>query len=158
MTPLLLLAGLSLGVDPPPEVDYLRDVKPILAGRCYACHAAIKQKGSLRLDTAMLIREGGASGPAVLPGDPAKSLLLKHVLGEGKLARMPPEEAGEALKPAQVAIIREWIEQGATGPKDEKPELDPRAHWAFKAPLRPAVPKVRNAAWMRNSIDAFLSL
>jgi mono/diheme cytochrome c family protein len=156
-TSLLLLAGLSLGTDPPAAaVDYLRDVKPILAGRCYACHAAIKQKGSLRLDTAALIREGGASGPAVLPGNSAKSLLLKHVLGEEKLARMPPEEAGEALKPAQVAAIRKWIEQGATGPKDEKAELDPREHWAFKSPLRPAVPKVRNEGWVKNPIDAFL--
>jgi hypothetical protein len=163
MTPLpaslLLLTGLTLGADPPAvDVDYLRDVKPIFAGRCYACHAAIKQKGSLRVDTAALIREGGASGPAVVPGNPAKSLLLQHILGEEKHARMPPTEAGEALKPAQVAVIRKWVEQGATGPKNEKPELDPREHWAFKAPARPAVPTVRNAAWVKNPIDSFIAM
>src|SRR5438552_18607387 len=103
---LLLMAGLSLGADPPADdVDYLRDIKPILAARCYACHAAIKQKGSLRLDTAALVREGGATGPAVLAGKPADSLLIQRVLGQGKLSRMPPEDAGEALKPAQVALI-----------------------------------------------------
>src|SRR6266702_1090700 len=107
---LLLLAGLGLGGNPPSgDVDYLRDVKPILAGRCFACHAAIKQKGSLRLDTASLIREGGENGPALISGKAAESLLVKRILGEGKLARMPPEEAGEALKPAQVAVIRRWI-------------------------------------------------
>src|SRR5215471_7786036 len=111
--PLLLVASLTVGADPPADqVDYLRDIKPILAGRCYACHAAIKQKGSLRLDTAALVREGGGTGPAIVAGKPADSLLIKRILGEGGLSRMPPEDAGEALKPAQVALIRKWIEQG----------------------------------------------
>jgi hypothetical protein len=154
----LVIAGFAIGADPPPEpVDYLRDVKPILAARCYACHAAIKQKGSLRLDTAALVREGGETGPAVLPGKAAASLLIKRVLGEDGLKRMPPEDAGEALKPAQIAVIRKWIEQGATGPKDEKPEIDPRDHWAFKSPVRPVVPRVKKMAWVKNPIDAFIS-
>ena len=156
---LLLFASLSVGADPPADqVDYLRDIKPILAGRCYACHAAIKQKGSLRLDTAALVREGGGTGPAVVAGKPADSLLIKRVLGQGGLSRMPPEDAGEALKPAQVALIRKWIEQGATGPADEKPETDPKEHWAFKPPVRPAAPKVKNAAWVKNPIDAFIAV
>src|SRR5438105_13784026 len=104
---LLILAGMSLGAGPPADaVDYLRDIKPILAGRCYACHGAVKQKGSLRLDTAALVREGGGTGPAVLAGKPSASLLLKRILGEGGQGRMPPPDAGEALKPAQVALIR----------------------------------------------------
>ncbi len=158
MTSLLLFAGLTLGADPPADpVDYLRNVKPILAARCYACHGAIKQKASLRVDTAALLREGGASGPAIVPGKAAASLLVKRILGQDKLARMPPEDVGAGLKPDQVALIRRWIDQGAIGPKDEKPETDPRDHWAFKAPLRPAVPKVENAAWVRNPIDAFIA-
>src|SRR5207247_1667732 len=85
------LASSALGAGPPADaVDYARDIKPILAARCYACHAAIKQKGSLRLDTAALVREGGETGPAVLPGKAADSLLLKRILGQGGLARMPP--------------------------------------------------------------------
>jgi hypothetical protein len=152
---LALLAGLTVGADE--SVDYLRDVKPILAARCYACHGALKQKASLRLDTAAFVREGGTTGPAVLPGKAAESLLIKRVLGHDKLVRMPPEDVGTALNPDQVAVIRRWIEQGANGPNDEKPEADPRDHWAFKTPVRPAVPKVKNAAWVKNPIDAFVA-
>src|SRR5262249_42702189 len=54
-------------------------------------------------------------------------------------------------------LIRAWIEQGAVGPPDERAEADPKDHWAFKAPVRPAVPQVKNAAWARNPIDAFLA-
>jgi hypothetical protein len=156
--PLVLIAGLALGADSPAvKIDYLRDIKPILAARCYACHGAVKQKGSLRLDTAALVREGGGTGPAVVPGKPADSLLLKRVLGLDNLARMPPPDAGEALKSAQVALIRQWIAEGATGPVDEKPEVDPREHWAFKSPIRPTVPRPGNGRWVKNPIDAFLA-
>jgi hypothetical protein len=133
-------------------VDYVREVKPILAGSCYTCHGAIKQKGGLRLDTVALMKEGGDHGSVV-----KDALILKHILGEKGFRRMPPTEEGEALKPAQIATIKRWIEQGAVGPKDEKPEADPRDHWAFRPPVRPEVPKVKNTAWVKNPIDAFLA-
>jgi Protein of unknown function (DUF1553)/Protein of unknown function (DUF1549)/Planctomycete cytochrome C len=154
---LVLFAGIASSVDAPADtVDYMRDVKPILA-RCYACHGAVKQRASLRLDTAAFVREGGANGAVVVPGNADASLLIKRILGLDKLARMPPLDAGEALKPAQVTLIRAWINQGATGPKDEKPEADPREHWAFKAPVHPDVPKTNGVAWVRNPIDAFIA-
>ena len=62
-----------------PEVDYARDVKPILAARCTSCHGAIRQKAGLRLDTADLIRRGGDSGPAIEPGQSGESLLIERV-------------------------------------------------------------------------------
>lgn len=156
---LVLIAGLAVGVDAPDgKVDYLRDVKPIFAARCYSCHGAVKQKGSLRLDTAALVREGGSNGPAIVAGNPAASLLVKRILGSDKLSRMPPNDAAEALKPAQVALIRQWIAEGAAGPADEQPEADPREHWAYKSPVSPAVPKVKHAGWVRNPIDAFIAV
>lgn len=156
---LVLIAGLAAGVDAPDgKVDYLRDVKPIFAARCYSCHGAVKQKGSLRLDTAALVREGGSNGPAIVAGNPAASLLVKRILGSDKLSRMPPNDAGEALKPAQVALIRQWIAEGAAGPADEMPEADPREHWAYKSPVSPAVPKVKHAGWVRNPLDAFIAV
>lgn len=159
ISPFFLLPGLLLSVSVVrgQEVDYQREVKPILASHCYTCHGAIKQKGALRLDTVAFMKEGGDNGTALVPGMPTKSLLLKHVLGEKGFKRMPPEADGEALKPAQVAVLKRWIEQGAIGPKDEKPEADPRDHWAFRTPIRPAVPAVKNAAWAKNPIDAFLA-
>jgi hypothetical protein len=156
-TSLLIFAVLSM---PPAArsqtVDYLREVKPILAAHCFTCHGAIKQKAGLRLDTAALMKEGGDHGPVVV-GKAEESLILKHVRGEKGFRRMPPIDQGEPLKPAQIAILKRWIEQGALAPKDEKPEADPRDHWAFRSPVRPTMPKVKNVAWVRNPVDAFIA-
>src|SRR5215510_1554040 len=73
---LLIFAAEAAAVD---RVDYLRDVKPILAQKCFACHGALKQQSGLRLDTAATIRSGGDSGPAITPGNPTESLLLNRV-------------------------------------------------------------------------------
>lgn len=136
------------------SVDYMREVKPILASSCYTCHGAIRQKGGLRLDTAYFMKEGGDHGSVV---DKKDNLLLKHILGEKGYRRMPPVDEGEPLKPAQIAILKRWIEQGATGPKGEMPEPDPREHWAFRPlTMRPKVPEVKNDAWVKNPIDAFI--
>ena len=155
----LLLVGILLCVHPAPAqtVDYLREVKPILSAHCYTCHGAIKQKGDLRLDTVALMKTGGDHGAVFVPAKASESLLLKHILGEKGFKRMPPEGDGELLKPAQVATLKRWIEQGAIGPNDEKPEADARDHWAFRPPMRPEVPKVKNAAWVRNPVDAFIA-
>jgi hypothetical protein len=104
-----------------------------------------------------MMREGGDHGAILTPGKAVDSLLLKHIRGDKGFKRMPPEQEGEALKPAQIATLKRWIEQGAVGPKDEKPEADARDHWAFRPPVRPEVPKVKNAAWVRNPVDAFLA-
>jgi hypothetical protein len=135
--------------------DYQRDVRPILNRRCIACHGALKQKAGLRLDTAARLLRGGESGPAVEPGKSGESLIIEAVSGtEGW--RMPPEGEGEPLSPAEIAGITAWIDAGAKAPLEPDPP-DPRAHWAFRAPRRPEVPQVRDMAWVRNPIDAFLA-
>src|SRR5205085_10310027 len=98
ITPILLviLAG------PAPAVDYLRDVKPILAARCTSCHGAIRQKAGLRLDAAELIRRGGVSGPAVVAGHSDESLLIDRVTEEAGQDRMPPESEGGPLGEGEV--------------------------------------------------------
>lgn len=143
----LLLGSRSLPADAP--VDYLREVKPLFAARCYACHGALQQKGDLRLDTAGLLRKGGISGSA-------SDVLLAHVTGSDGKPRMPPASEGEPLTAKQIATLRAWIEQGAKGPDDEKPETDPKDHWAFRKPTRPATPVLKDAARVRNPLDAFL--
>ncbi len=131
--------------------DYLHDVKPVLKARCYACHGALKQKAGLRLDTAAMIRQGSKEGPIVISGDAPNSRLFHRISATSKDERMPPE--GEALKPAQVAAIREWIANGAPAPADEKPEDDPSNHWAYQPIQKPEV--LSNGK--RSPVDAFLS-
>ncbi|MFO0907420.1 MAG: c-type cytochrome domain-containing protein [Isosphaeraceae bacterium] len=139
----------------PRRIDYVREIKPILAGRCSSCHGAIRQKAGLRLDTAALAREGGESGPALEPGRADESLLLDRVTTSDLALRMPPENE-VPLAPAEIALLRDWINQGALAPNEPIPP-DPREHWAYRPLQRPAVP---TAAWADgapcdNPIDAF---
>src|SRR5688572_29191086 len=136
------------------DVDYLRDVKPLLKERCFACHGTLKQQSGLRLDSVELMRKGSDNGAVVVPGD-ADSTLIERISAADEAVRMPPE--GEPLSASQIARIKAWIVQGAQSPPDEKPETDPREHWAFRTPLRPVVPQVANAAWARSPIDSCIS-
>jgi len=143
-------------VEPPaPEpVDYVQDIKPILSRRCYSCHGALKQKNDLRLDTAALAIKGGENGPAFVAGKSGESLLIEAVIGEGGVAKMPPE--GEPLTAEQIAKLKTWIDQGAKAPVEAIPQ-DPAKHWAYQPPVRPEVPAVQRAEWVRNPIDAFVA-
>ncbi|MBS0263196.1 MAG: PSD1 domain-containing protein [Planctomycetes bacterium] len=152
----LLVASATAAAEPanPEHVDYVQDIKPILSRRCYSCHGALKQKSDLRLDTAALALKGGQSGPAIVAGQSAESLLIEAVTGEGGVAKMPPE--GDPLTAEQIAKLKAWIDQGAKAPVEAIPQ-DPARHWSYQAPVRPAVPAAQNAGWVRNPIDAFIA-
>ncbi len=144
-------------------VDYARQIKPVLRERCYACHGALKQEARLRLDTAAMVVKGGESGAAVDVANAGGSLLLARVTSHDEAERMPPE--GEPLSASQIALLKAWIAEGAKGPADEQPERDPRDHWAFKAPVKVAVPqetrprpKFAPGEGNHNPIDAFLGV
>jgi len=147
------LFGNRAAADEP--IDYLKQIKPILAEKCYACHGVLKQKAGLRVDTAALAIKGGKHGSAIKPGDPANSLLLQRVTAADESDRMPPE--GKPLTPAQIALLKQWIAQDAKAPANEEAEKDPREHWAFKPRVRPPVPVVANSKWVRNPLDAFIA-
>jgi len=155
-------ASLLLGVQLPADeiatevkrVDYVRQIKPVLHERCYACHGALKQEAGLRLDTAQLVIKGGENGAIINAQNVGESPLLTRVASHDESERMPPE--GEPLSAVQISLLRAWIAQGANGYADEVPEHDPRDHWAFKTPIRPAVPQVADAGWSANPIDAFI--
>lgn len=115
------------------QVDYVRDVKPILKERCYACHGALKQESGLRLDTAALLRQGSETGAVVSPGRDGGTL-LERVTADEADGRMPPE--GKPLTAHQIALLTKWIQQGAQGPTDEQPEASPQEHWAFQPPVK----------------------
>ena len=84
---------------PAADVDYLKQVKPLLAARCGVCHGALAQKAKLRLDTAAAVRTGGRSGPAVVPGKSGESLLIQMVTA-------PPSSLPDPLSPPQAAAVR----------------------------------------------------
>jgi mono/diheme cytochrome c family protein len=129
-------------------VDYNRDIRPILAKNCFACHGQDDghRAAKLRLDrreTALLPRKRGA---AIVPQAPEKSLLLQRVADEDEQERMPPKENGQPLTAAQIALLKRWIAQGA--PYAE--------HWAFVKPKRPPLPSVKDPTWPRNGVDFFV--
>lgn len=138
-------------------VDYLKQVKPLLESRCYACHGTLKQNGKLRLDTVAFAIKGGSSGPAIVPGNPDRSELLARVSAQDPAERMPPEHEGAPLTADEIETLRRWIAGGAPHPADEQPEADPRQHWAFQPIRRPGIPAVKNSAWVRHPIDAFIA-
>ncbi len=156
---LVALSTTVVSIGSPPidaaAVDYLRDVKPVLKERCFACHGALEQESGLRVDTAELLRRGGDSGSALVAGDPAGSLLIERVADPDPASRMPPE--GEPLTAGQIEALTQWVAQGALSPADEEPEADPSLHWAFRPIVRPEVPARSDQSWGRNPIDALIA-
>ncbi|MFN4260171.1 MAG: DUF1553 domain-containing protein [Gemmataceae bacterium] len=149
---LLTLATPALAVE---SVDYARDIKPILAEKCYSCHGALQAKAKLRVDTAGLMLQGGRNGPILVPGKAADSLILARVTATDEADLMPPKAEGEPLTARQVALLKAWIDQGAKAP-DEPIPPDPRQHWAYQPPLRPKVPQTASGA-SAHLVDAFLN-
>jgi len=140
---------------PPPAavpVDFVRDVQPIFAQRCYACHSAKKHEGGLRLDAKAAALAGGDSGKVLEPGKSADSRLIKYVAGLDEDYLMPPAGKGERLTAAQVGLLRAWVDAGAVWP-DAADAQKKSEHWAYRAPVRPQLPAVKHAAWPKNGID-----
>jgi hypothetical protein len=142
-------------------VDFVRDIQPILQNSCYECHGSQKTKAHLRLDSAAGILKGGETGSIVVPGRSEQSLIVRRILGLDGDDRMPKD--GDPLTPAQIALIKSWIDQGATWPGTDAPaaaqqstkEEEP-VHWAYRRPSRPPLPDVRNTGWVRTPIDRFV--
>ncbi len=137
------------------RVDFLRDIQPVLQASCVSCHGPEQQMAELRLDSRSRALAGGQSGRAIQPGDADGSLLLQRVAGLGEQAQMPM--GGKPLDPATIGLIREWIEQGADWPETAGENgAAVERHWAYVPPSRPELPKVRDAGWVANPIDAFV--
>ena len=143
--------------------DYERDVRPLLAKRCFGCHGAAAQMSKLRLDRKASVLAGGESGvPALEPGKSARSLLIRYVRGDNPKMVMPP--AGPRLSPEEIALLARWIDEGAIWPagSQEGAPAGPsgasagKDHWSFRQPVAAPLPAVSNAAWVRNPIDAFV--
>jgi hypothetical protein len=130
------LHGLTAG-----EVEFQRDIRPILANNCFKCHGPAVQEAGLRLDE----RERALRRKVVVPGKPADSKIVQRITRQDD-ERMPPPEIGERLKPAQVELLKKWIAEGA--------EYTP--HYAFLRPKQAPLPLVQDKRWPRNAIDHFI--
>ncbi len=130
------------------EIDFNRDIRPILSNHCFQCHGpdAKKRKAGLRLDTSEGAREDLDGSIAVVPGKPAESELLARVRAEDPDDRMPPSDKGDPLSARDIALLERWIASGA--------EYAP--HWSYTTPKRPALPKVTQKDWPRGEVDHFL--
>lgn len=118
-------------------------IRPLLTAHCYACHGPDEAMGKLRLDTRVGWQRGGESGPAIVPGDPAASLLIKAVQYRDPQLKMPPPDEADPLSPRQVADLVQWIRDGAVDPRTGKPLVaGPTGdkHWAFQPIEQPQVP------------------
>ena len=139
-----------------------REVRPVLAEHCFPCHGPRVQQAGLRLDTRAGALKGGEKGPALVPGRPEASRILSAVRHQG--LAMPP---GKKLPEVQIAGIERWIRMGAPWPVAAAagPALGDQAaisrkareHWSFRpVPSNVAIPRVRQAGWVRTPLDAFV--
>ncbi len=140
------------------DIDFATQVRPLLAARCYACHGPDEETSGLRLDLVGRALEGGYSGPAILPGKSAASLMIQAVRGEADIPRMPPE--GDPLAPEEIELLAAWIDQGAHAPNENEVLANARkssTHWAFQ-PLATVEPpsQLSKPDWVRNPIDSFV--
>ncbi len=152
--------------DPAGVEFFEKRIRPVLAERCYACHSAkaAKVKAELWLDSREGMLRGGESGPAVVPGDPEKSLLIKAIRYAEDL-EMPPKEK-DRLTREQVADFERWVRMGAPDPRTSsapapapKPSRDlaeARKFWSLQAPREISPPPVADPAWPRNDVDRFI--
>jgi hypothetical protein len=137
----LALSAAAQAID---KLEYNRDVRPILAENCFACHGpdSAARKADLRLDKRDIAIEHGA----IVPGQPAESSLVERIVSSDADEAMPPPASKKKLTAAQKETLKRWIAEGA----------DYQPHWSLIAPRRPELPPVKNVAWVKTPIDAFI--
>lgn len=142
-----------MGQDAKSEAFFEAQIRPILAGTCFRCHGGERVSGGLRVDSRQGLLEGGDSGPAIIPGDPGKSLLLQAIQRQADVSAMPPAQ-DQALSVLQVQAIRDWISAGVYWPAAAG-VFESAGHWAFQPIGDPIVP-TQDTPWCQNEIDAFV--
>ncbi|HEY1049790.1 MAG TPA: DUF1549 domain-containing protein, partial [Prosthecobacter sp.] len=169
---LLLLSGLTVPVFAVPATDadakrsamqfFENEVRPLLVKRCFECHGEKKQKGSLRVDNIAYLTKGGDSGPALVAGNPDKSLMIEAVRYHNEDVAMPPKEK---LADKEIAVLEKWVKIGAPWPENEAQRVsinefgfteDDRKFWSFQPLTNPQPPKI-TSNWVRNDIDRFVA-
>ncbi|MFO0936526.1 MAG: PSD1 and planctomycete cytochrome C domain-containing protein [Gemmataceae bacterium] len=134
-------------------------IRPLLTQHCLSCHGSLKSKAGLRLDSKSGWQTGGESGPAIVPGKPEQSLIIKAVRGAKDVPVMPPKGK---LSEREIAALEKWIRDGAPDPRDGMEQIgamsrdDAKRWWSFQPVTRPTVPKLPNQVH-KNPIDKFIA-
>jgi mono/diheme cytochrome c family protein len=146
---LIFASRASLAVENAVKIDFARDIRPLFAKHCFHCHGSKEEEGGLRLDRRQRVLDGGASGPALVPGKSAESFIYQFITGrnEDKVV-MPPKGRGERLNDAECELVRHWIDQGAPWPDDADYDAAPTS--------RRAVPRNAEAPLPINSHDGLM--
>jgi len=142
------VSSLSKSADAPSKIDFNRDIRPIFSDHCYACHGPDepKRKAGLRLDIQEeAFKELKSGNHALVAGSVAKSALVARITSSDPDEIMPPPKHNKPLTSEQIALLKQWVEEGAQWKK----------HWSFIAPVRPELPAVKERKWPRNAIDYF---
>ena len=149
---ILLLTGSVVAEPAPRPVHFSKEIRPILSENCFFCHGPDdkKREAGLRLDDETSAKKNHDGTVAVVPGHPEKSALLERIVSEDADEVMPPPKQHKTISPAQIALLTEWIKQGAPWGK----------HWSYEKVVRPAVPALKSqvSGSKLNPVDAFLLL
>jgi len=156
----LLRTSIAAAFEDSAEKFFEQKIRPVLASSCFRCHGEKKQEAGLRVDARAGLMQGGDTGPAIVPGNAAESLLIQAVAHKGDLA-MPP---GRRLSKEQIGDLERWVEQGAPWPASDKAVAirsgeiteEDRKFWAFQPVKAPTPPVAVDPDWGRNEIDAFI--
>ncbi|PWU16754.1 MAG: hypothetical protein C5B50_12830 [Verrucomicrobia bacterium] len=156
------LARICSATEPSPsQIQFFENrIRPILAENCYKCHSqqAEKIKGGLLLDTRDGVLKGGDSGPAIVPGDPEKSLLIKAVRYSDADLQMPPK--GKKLSDESIQYLVNWVKMGAPDPRTgalaQGTWTNASKHWAWQPLKKPVVPEVKDSDWAKTPVDNFI--
>jgi hypothetical protein len=134
----------DVAAKPKGTLEYNRDVRPILAENCFACHGpdSAARKAGLRIDR----RDEAISMKAIVPGKPAESGMIERIFSKDADEQMPPAKTHKVLTPAQKETLKKWVAEGA----------EYQSHWSFIPPVRPKTPEVKDKGWVRNPIDNFI--
>ncbi|MCX7394576.1 MAG: PSD1 and planctomycete cytochrome C domain-containing protein [Planctomycetales bacterium] len=129
-------------------------IRPVLVGTCFRCHGDAKTSGELRIDSLDMLAQGGQSGPAIVPGQPQESLLIKAIKRQADVSAMPPEK-DKALRADQIADFVTWIQSGAVWPA-KTPKFQTTTHWSFE-PIQDVAPPVgQDHVGATSSVDSFI--
>lgn len=139
------------------QVDFVAEVLPLLERHCFECHRGADASSGHRLDLLAELLGQNDGEPLVIPKRSDQSVLLQRVLDKDPNKRMPPADEGRPLNEREVAILRDWIDQGVAWDAQRLPPIDSRSeHWSFQSIRRPPVPQVTHQEWCLNPIDSFV--